>query len=298
MFVPVQIGKGHSAPIYDLVTDGKFAFTTAGDRYVVKWNLETGLQEGFTIQLDSSAYVLELIESLLFIGSTNGTITAIDTRLKRVIWENNFFGKPWMALAVYSYELDTFLIAGDSAGNMLVLNALNGEKIVHLPFACGRIRQIQCAENSIWLATQLEGIIQVDFKTMNEVKRHNPHHSSVNRLVIYKNQVVSVGKDGHLVETVWNTLAKLKALPIHYQAIYGLIDFFDIWVSCSMDKTIKVWDKDMEHIIQKIEGKDGGHKKSINGIRKISENAFVSFSDDQTWIMWRNKLTTLSWSEN
>lgn len=298
MFVPVQIGKGHSAPIYDLVTDGKFAFTTAGDRYVVKWNLENGLQEGFTIQLDSSAYVLELIDSVLYIGSTNGTITAIDTQLKRVVWEHNLFGNPWMAFTGHINKEENLLIAGDSAGNMVVLQAKSGEKVIHLPFACGRIRQIHYAENSIWLATQLEGIIQVDFNTMNEVKRFNPHLSSVNRILVKKNNIYSVGKDGHLFHINWVNNLKLKALPIHYQAIYGLIGFFDCWITCSMDKTIKIWDLNLEHAIQKIEGKDGGHKKSVNGIRKISENAFISFSDDQTWILWRNKLTSLSWSEN
>lgn len=296
MFVPVQLGKGHAAPIYDLVTDGRSVFTTAGDKYVVKWNLETGLQDGFTIQLDTAAYVLELIENILYIGSTNGTITALDTLKKRVIWEHNLFGNPWMSLCAQAKENQLF--AGDSAGNLILLDALTGEKQIHLPFACGRIRQIQCKEAHIWLATQQAGIIQIDRNTMNELKRFNPHADSVNRLVIKNHLVVSVGKDGYLCQTNWNELETIKRIPIHYQAIYGLIENFDNWITCSMDKSIKVWDQSLEQILQKIEIKEGGHKKSVNGIRKLSDQAFITFSDDQTWISWRNKLTALSWSEN
>lgn len=292
MFVPAQIGKGHAAPIYDLVTDGTSAYTTAGDRYVVKWNLDTGLQEGFTIQLDSSAYVLELLDDVLFVGSTNGTITALNTKQKRIVWEHNLFGNPWMSFALAKKENQ--LLVGDNVGNLVILDANTGAKIVHLPFACGRIRQIQVIEDSIWLATQLEGIIQIDQKTMNEVKRYNPHRDSVNRILIKNNTIISVGKDGFLHLTNWSNLISIKSVPIHYQAIYGLIFCFDSIVTCSMDKSIKIWDNHIEKAMQRIEAKEGGHKKSVNGIRKISDQAFVTFSDDQTWILWRNKLTALS----
>lgn len=295
MFQPVVVGRGHGAPIYAAVCNETHVFTSSGDRYVARWVLETGVQDGFTIQLDSPAYTLACQDETLFIGSTNGTLTAIDTQKKKILWESNLFGNAWMSTTV-SPE-NGYLLAGDSEGNLLVVHANSGKKIIHFPFACGKIRQIHIMNQRILLATQTQGIIVLDWNTFNELGRFQPHTDAVNVLTSDHKYCFSGGKDGHLAISVPETQEVLKQIPIHYQAIYGLIRVADTWVSCSMDKTIKIWDHHWK-IMQRLEGKPEGHKRSVNGLVKLSGNRFLSFSDDKTWMLWEQKVPIMNWSEN
>lgn len=295
MFQPVVVGRGHGAPIYAAVCDETHVFTSSGDRYIARWVLETGVQDGFTIRLDSPAYALACFKETLFIGSTNGTLTAIDTHQKNIRWESNTFGNAWMSIAVFPEN--GYVLAGDSEGNLLVLHADSGKKIIHFPFACGKIRQIHITNKRIFLATQTQGIIVLDLDTFNEISRFNPHSDAVNVINSERAHCFSGGKDGHLAISNLETQEIIKQIPIHYQAVYGLIRIQEGWVSCSMDKTIKIWNQDWK-IMQRLEAKNGGHNRSVNGLVKLPGNRFVSFSDDKNWILWEQKVLIMNWSEN
>src|SRR3989338_7257989 len=87
--------SGHSAPVYACTVFGDFIYSTAGDRFVTRWNTSDGKQDSFTVKLDAPAYTLGIVasERLLIIGCTNGTIIAINTDSKQLVWVHNFLGK-------------------------------------------------------------------------------------------------------------------------------------------------------------------------------------------------------------
>ena len=296
MFTPTFVGKGHTGPIYAVTHYQNSVFTSSADRFVVQWSLDSGLQEGFTIRLDSAAYTLCTTPDLLIIGSSNGTITAVNIAEKIIVWEQNLFGNPWLSLSFDAVK--NRLLAGDSSGNLLLLELKSGNKILHLPFACGKIRQIRLNDTGIFLATQNEGIIYLDAETCQELFRFNPHNDAVNALLLRNHVIYSVGKDGYLAISDWKNQTVLQRKPIHQGTIYGLVEVSEKIITASMDKTIKVWNLEVNSIQQRIDFKTSGHNRSVNGLVKISDQSLVSYSDDQSWILWEEKKSDFSWSEN
>lgn len=296
MFQPIATGKGHGAPIYGATLWEHQLYTTSGDRFVVRWEISSGLQDGFTVKLDSPAYSIAVLNATLVIGSTNGTLTAIDVQSKRILWEHNPFGNAWMSLQID--PTDNFLYAGDASGNFYVVQVETGKKVIHLPLACGKIRDIQFYKNALYLATQTEGVIGFDKTTFAQGLTYPMVSASANCLCFVKDQLAIGAGNGHVYLFDLQSNQPEKSLPIHYQAIYGIDRVGSFWVSVSMDKTIKIWDNLLKICEQRIELKQGGHHRSVNGVIGIDETRFITYSDDKTWILWQNKIDLDKWSEN
>jgi WD40 repeat protein len=67
------------------------------------------------------------------------------------------------------------------------------------------------------------------------------HDGGVNCLLLASsNQLVSGGKDGHI--TRWKGQERVKSIPAHRGVIYGILEVGESLISCSRDKSIKVWE--------------------------------------------------------
>jgi outer membrane protein assembly factor BamB len=126
MWEAEQVFVGHGAPVYCCAWDGTMVYSAAGDKFITRWSIETGKQDNFAIRLDAPAYTIAVFQGKLFAGLTNGTLICIDLASRELLWEKNFFGNPWFCIEFTA--ISDFMIAGDSEGNLLVLNLL-GEKI-------------------------------------------------------------------------------------------------------------------------------------------------------------------------
>lgn len=278
-----RIFRGHAAPIYALAVDDSFVYSASGDHFVARWNTTTGEQDAFSIHLDHVAYALNAYDDLLLIGTSDGTIHAIETLNKKQLWECNIFGSAIFALA-YDTKRNG-VIAGDAAGNLIVLSE-NGRKKLGINLNCGKIKVLQINCDQLIVGAQ-DGIIRIfDLETMNELDRLEVHRGTVNTLVFYNDQLISGGADGHISIMDWQTKKQLRYFPAHYQAIYGLVVRGNIAISSSMDKTLKVWDLNNWSVIQRIESTHG-HKRSINALLPIDVKSVVSASDDKTLIVWQ-----------
>lgn len=287
MFQAGIVLNGHAGPIYSASWDGHFLYSSSGDKYVTRWDLEKGLQDSsFTVKLEHAAYVVTAGNQLCFIGCTDGTLLAIDTESKKIAWEHNFFGNAWFSLFIDPAR--NRLIAGDSEGNLVVLELQTGKRILHLPLAAGKIRAITLSENKCFVSTQLIGVLVFSCENWNETASWEPNELGSNVLFpdLQNNQIISGGRDAHIV--ISNSDYEIqKRIPAHYQTIYGLIRLDDQFITCSMDKTIKVWNSDFSKVEQRIEFKHGGHNRSVNGIVLIDERRFVSYGDDKKMIIWK-----------
>lgn len=289
--------NGHAGPVYAASFDGKFLYSSSGDKYVARWDLNSGTQDSsFTVRLEHAAYALVAGASHCFIGCTDGTLLAVNTESKSLSWEHNFFGNAWFSLAIDVAH--GWLIAGDSEGNLLVLELDSGKRILHLPLAAGKIRAITLSENSCYVSTQLIGILVFSTETWNELASWEPNELGSNVLLAdpQNKRMITGGRDAHLVISNQN-LEVLQRIPAHYQTVYGLIRIGNRFVTASMDKTIKVWSSDFSRVEQRLEFKDGGHNRSVNGLVRIDDQRFVSYGDDKKIILWTTE-PLISWSEN
>lgn len=297
MFQAKTVLNGHAGPIYAASWDGSFLYSSSGDKYVTRWNLTTGLQDSsFTVKLEHAAYTLEAGGGLCFIGCTDGTLLCIDTASKKIVWEHNFFGNAWFSIFIDSSR--NWLIAGDSEGNLIVLELQSGKRILHLPLAAGKIRAITISENSCFVSTQLIGNLVFSCENWNELASWEPNELGSNTLLIHteKEEIITAGRDAHIAISNSN-YEVIKRIPAHYQTIYGLVKLENQFITASLDKTIKVWNSDFSKVEQRIELKQGGHNRSVNGIVLIDNHTFVSYGDDKKIIIWK-KDPLISWSEN
>jgi WD40 repeat protein len=93
---------------------------------------------------------------------------------------------------------------------------------------------------------------------------------------------LSGGKDAYLKVWDLNDYFCFKAIPIHNFSVYDLLFISDTeFISCSRDKTIKIWNSETFSLSQRIEAKNGGHLHSVNKLIKIGAKSFASCSDDK-----------------
>src|SRR6218665_1223843 len=264
--------RGHSGPIYALSVDNQFVYSTSSDRFVTRWNLLNGEQDSFTVKLDSPAYIIHLHNGMLFLGSTNGTVRAINTETKSLVWENNRFGKAIFALC-WSETLDLLLV-GDLEGNLFGID-INGKSTWYFPLNSGKIRLIKEFGNHFYVGSQDGKLRCFQLPSLNELWCTQAHEGSVYGLLKLDSGLASSGFDGK-VSLINDQGAVRKKMPLHYQSIYGLERFEDGYATCSKDKTIKIWDANW-NCLKKIEA-PGAHTKSVNALVAI-DSKIVSASD-------------------
>lgn len=279
--------SGHSAPVYACAWDGTFLYSAAGDRFVVRWNPESGEQDGFTVRPDTAAYALAVVPGhpVLLIGCTNGTLIAIDTASRSVLWERNHFGK-----ALFSVAVDTvhgYILTGDAEGRLSVLRR-DGSLAASFPLDCGKIRAIHCSSDHAFLACQDGSWRMLELPSFNELYREQAHEGGVLALLHFPedNTLLTGGKDGHLNLYDLLTGRRVFRLPAHYQAVYGLGSAGGQIISTSMDKTIKIWNYPEWKVVQRVEAKNGGHNRSVNGCLVLTDTVFATYGDDRVIRLW------------
>lgn len=289
MWKPALVLAGHSAPIYACTSDSDWIYSTAGDRFVARWDIRTGKQDGFTVRLEQPAYALLRLEnnSVLIIGTTNGTITAIDTVSKQLLWEKNFGGKAIFSLV--DLVESGHIAIGDDQGSLWI-SGYDGILIGQFTLNCGKIRQLNYSEGTLFTACQDGTVRQFELPTFNEIFSQKAHDGGANASLHFPKEhgLWTSGRDGHM--KYWDLLTNqlVQSIPAHYQTIYRMIHLtqFQELVSVSMDKTIKVWDTGTMKVKQRIEFKNGGHNRSVNGCALLDEERFATFGDDKKVVVW------------
>lgn len=273
--------RGHGAPVYAVAADEQFVYSASGDRFVTRWNVKTGQQDAFAIKLEQAAYCLLLDEQVLYIGTANGTVAAVSTQEKQLLWEYNFSGN-----AVFSLlPTKQGILFGDDAGNLCLI-APNGTKLFSFPLGCGKIKALSSYQGHIYCGCANGMVLEFDEETFNETNRWKLHETQVNAIAIDGETLISAGRDAHLVLLDRLTGSILKRIPAHYQSIYGLLKGNGFWVTASMDKSIKIWSEGLDAVIQKLTHKEGGHTRSVNALSDFSNTGFVTASDDKTLVLW------------
>jgi WD40 repeat protein len=274
--------REHSMAVYDLAVDSSGQiYSGSADTFVARWNHETGKQDLFAVKSEFPVYSLSLIsDTQLAIGLSNGNLHIIDTVSKK---EVRFFTQHRSAIfAQIHLDRAQIHLTGDADGNLAVWNTQDWSLLLFLPLACDKIRTLATnADQSLVAVGSRDGKVRL-FETafFNEIHSFYAHQDGVNALAFDPNDsdnLYSGGKDGYLRIWKWRTGEKIKAIPAHNFAVYGIAFSPDRthFVTCSRDKSIKLWDKVHLSVLQKIEAKQGAHSHSVN---RIYWNAYGVFS--------------------
>jgi len=294
-FVKRKEFSGHSAGIYSLAFDGTFLYSASADKFVARWDLKQGIQDKFSIRFEYPVYSICLINDnkYLVAGLSTGDLHIFDIATRQ---EVKFYTQHKSAVfSIAENPIKNQFYTSDSDGNLAVWDSNSLELLLFIPLDCGKIRRIAISPDgsSFALACQDGSIRIFETEFFNEINTFKAHESGVASVLFHpkkSDQLLSGGKDALLKVWNWKNGKLLIEIPAHNFVIYDIIEINNgnNLLTCSRDKTIKVWNSDQFTFIQRLDLKTGGHRHSVNCLQKVHENEFASASDDKRMIIWEN----------
>lgn len=284
--------KGHKDSVYDLsegVTSGRF-LSAAGDGYLVEW---ASPEEGVPLaRVNHPIYAFEHRKDhqLIWLGENSEGIHLIDTERKKA----DTFLKLGKVSVFSIMSAGDKTLAGNSLGYIHVIDNRLNTFIRHLQVSSKSVRTLAINEaTGEFAAGSSDHCIRVfDLDTLELKNTIEAHTNSVFTLAYYHNLLISSGRDAHI--NIWDsTLAYLPvaSVPAHNYAVNHILPLrgTSLLASCSMDKSIKIWDINSLRLLKVIDkGKFAAHATSVNRLwwNENTQRLF-SASDDRTISEWK-----------
>ena len=281
MFALKSEYKLHEGPVYGVAISENIAYTASADRTVKSIDLSTGIMQPFTVRSEVSPISLWTISpELLAIGYLNGEFFLVNPHTRKILFEHSFTGEGVFSL--YSFN-DSELYIGLGSGRLAILDFVRLDWIYLEQISTDKIRAIAYDTNTLccYIGSKDGELIAFDVRAYCVNDRWHAHDGGVNSLYFSStNLLVSGGKDGHI--RVWKNKECVNSIPAHRGVVYGLIEVGAYIVSCSRDKTIKVWEMESLKPVQKITF----HRQSVNQMAQQNAHSFVTASDDHRIAHW------------
>lgn len=282
--------EGHRDAIYALThsNDSSSFYSSGGDGLVVQWNYNLSTDGDLVVKVPNSVYALAYSNNQLIVGHNYDGVHIIDLTTKKEI-KSIHLGDA----AIFDIKIANNLIyVGMGSGELVVISAIDFTIKFRKFFAQDRIRKILLHDELILLACSDNEIKVLDrnFKLINNWQAHS---KSVSSLAIFNDKLFSVGRDAKI--KVWNLVDNFSLfheIPAHLYAINDLSFSPNkkYFATCSIDKTIKVWDSEKMRLLKVIDKQRmAGHGTSVNKIFWENDSQIVSCSDDRTLSVWQIK---------
>lgn len=289
-FTAEQHITGHAMAIYDVIFENGKIYTTSADKFVARWSLEEEKQDGFAIKLEHSAFrITKTKHNCIAIGNSKGGIHFVDIEKKQELRLLQQHKAPVFSLA-YNEKADE-IYSGDGEGYFCVWDGKTMDLKLTFPYNCGKIRCIAISEDSSHLAIcGQDGFIRIlEAQFFNEIHTFKAHKDGVNCAIFKGDILFTGGKDAYIRKWNWKDDKKLAEVAGHNYAVYDLIllNNNELLVSASFDKTIKTFNTSDLEFLKRYDNKEKGHKHTVNRLAKVSDNSFLSVSDDRVIICWQ-----------
>ncbi|HEY1044925.1 MAG TPA: hypothetical protein VGF79_00705 [Bacteroidia bacterium] len=277
--VKIRDFEGHTQAVYALAYDSISAeiFSGSADGMLVNWRLDQ--KDGdLILQNSASIYCICINSEFILTGNRDGTITILDLKTKNLIKRLKLSDAPIFSIVSF----DDHWMIGDGNGKLMVLDG-NFNLKLSLPLAEKSIRQIKLHEASFFVATSDPKVFQLDMD-FNVISAFSNHESSVFTVETDKDgNVFTGGRDAAILVHKNNLLVKKTQAHLLHIHQLSLSPDARLLASCSMDKTIKIWETESMELMKVIDAeRHGGHHSSVNKILWIDKNTIISCSDDRT----------------
>jgi len=288
---------GHKEPVYALapgLIKGQF-FSAGGDGWVVEWDLEKPMEGRLLARMSGTVYALCLIPelNLLAVSVNKDGFHFLDLDSGKVAFSIAGAESNWFRM---EKTADGRLLAMGSSGRLAILD-LNGKSANFLQAGSGDLRALTIfQDNSGFVFGGSDSFIRLfDQDAQSRSLISETHSNTIFGLAAYPDgqHFVSCGRDARLIlherldSGEW---AMKKAVPAH---LFGIHDVRvhpekPILATCSMDKTVKIWDAIDLRLLRVLDrARHGGHGHSVNQLCWLAESdLLLSCSDDRSVSAW------------
>lgn len=278
---------GHKDAVYAFSLDKKRQqiFSAGADGYLVQWNLDKDENGQLLLTASEAFYTVYFCEysNYLLAAGRSGTLYVVDLQNNELIFKQKISSS-----SIYTIlEKDEHYYIGDEQGSLYILDK-TFQKINHLHVGQSAVRCsanhseyiiFGCSDHKIYVLDHQNNLLQI----------LEGHHNSVFAVAFLNPEIlISTGRDAML--TLWDLKSGVAILsvPAHmYQAKSISVGENGIILTSSMDKTIKLWDDELNLLkvisIEKMES----HTNCINKVQWVDHDRFISSSDDKSLILWQ-----------
>ena len=286
---------GHRDCVYTLEQgpDIGWFYSAAGDGMIVRWNLDNPENGELLAKMKNSVYAVHYRkdENLIIAGQNFEGIHFIDLLSKTETGSVKISNA--QIFDIKSFENRVFVASAD--GTLYVVDMWAKAFLKKIKLSDKSIRTIAINQKLGDLAVGLSdnSIRILDLNSLEPKYIIHAHKLSVFSLAYdpISNNLISGSRDAHL--KCWSSIDQYKlqeSVVAHMYAInaISISPANDLFLTCSMDKTIKVWDLQTFRLLKVIDkSRYAGHGTSVNKVMWVNkEGKFLSCSDDKKISVW------------
>jgi WD40 repeat protein len=286
---------GHKDCVYNVVghiEPHKF-ISAAGDGLLVEWDATKSDLGKPLAQMKHSIYAMhiETAKKRLWAAENFAGLHVIDLETKKEV--ASIALNKTSVFDIKSYQ-DTIFIGGkDGVITVIDSNEMAFRKHIKSSAKSVRALAINPIDRELAAAYSDHTIRIFDIQTLELKKQINAHRNSVFTLRYSPNfeTLISGSRDAHL--KIWNVHHNydMQEQIVAHMFTINHIDFNPsgtLMATCSMDKSIKLWDAATFKLLKVIDrARHAGHATSVNKLHWLSDDKFVSASDDRSLSLWR-----------
>ena len=286
--------EGHQRPfiVLDITIDDKTLFSGAKDGLIIKWNLHNleKIKEFKAHSRPVTSLIIAQNFQNIFSGSLDGTVKIWNIEDLSLINTFNFVNIKIISL---SLNISQTMLMVNGEDRLISLDLQKDSKI-ELPFKPKGIIQsckFPLIENDNLIAILKShdslgvGVLyQIDQKSGKNVKTIHGNSNKITTFILSKDSSKLIFSDENNRIIYWDLLSdsQLFVHKGHTARINHMIEELDgKLVSCSSDKTIRIWNNQKDSLPVIIYG----HTDSITSF-VIHENKILSVSLDKTLRIW------------
>lgn len=273
---------GHKGAVYDFALDKNTQklYSAGADGYLVQWSPLKSTDGTLILQSEHVFYAVAVEGSRLFAGTSTGQLLTVELDSAQLlpISQRHQGAVYWMEY------LEGKLLTGGADGCLIY-----GDQ------------RIQVSETNLrsfgtsgqrWFVGDSLGIIHVlDSSDLRVIHRFQAHENAVFGMAFLSEDIlVSTGRDARIRMWDARSYTELQEVPAHMYQAKSLSYNGNLLLSSSMDKTIKIWDDNLQLLKVLDKQRNDAHTNCINKVEWMNQEFFISSSDDRNLMVWQVEL--------